>query len=83
MPRRRPQAELDEAREGFLAAREEVTSRYTGGESAAFLSRSFGNVGERWVAERLDEWEIPRRNRSSAAVVRGPGVPPLSKGTKP
>lgn len=74
---KRSRAELAETRAQFVAARAEVTERYQGGESAASLSRFFGNVGERWLAERLDEWEIPRRDRSVPAVTRGPEVPPL------
>lgn len=82
MPKR-SRAELAQSREKFVAARAEVTERYQGGESAASLSRFFGDVGEKWLAERLDEWGIPRRDRSAAAVPRGPGVPPLYEGARP
>lgn len=82
MPKR-SRAELAEARARFIAARATVTGRYTGGESAASLSRSFGNVGEKWLADQLDTWQIPRRDRSAAAVTRGPGVPPLPEDTRP
>ncbi|MGW8975111.1 hypothetical protein [Streptomyces platensis] len=80
---KRSRDELAKAREEFMASRAEVTERYQGGESAASLSRSFGNVGEKWLAEQLDAWEIPRRDRTAAAVVRGPGVPPLADGARP
>lgn len=82
MPKR-TRAELADARKKFLAARDTVTERYQRGESAASLSRSFGNVGEKWLADQLDTWEIPRRDRSAAAVTRGPGVPPLPEGARP
>ncbi len=55
--------------------REDVIRRYKDGRSSASLARSF-HVDTGWIAKRLDEWGVPRRDRSAAAVVRGPGVPP-------
>ncbi|WP_405671374.1 hypothetical protein [Streptomyces sp. NBC_01530] len=73
---RRTRAEVEAARAEFIAQRETVIKQYQGGESAAYLARAFG-VNGTWVAERLDEWGVPRRDRSAAAVVRGPGTPLL------
>lgn len=80
---KRSRVELAEARRKFVAARVEVIERYQGGESAASLSRAFDNVGEKWLAEQFDTWGVPRRDRTAAAVVRGPGVPPLAEGARP
>lgn len=73
---RRTKAEVEAAQNQLAASRREVAARYREGESAAALAREFG-VSPRWLAARLDEWGVPRRDRSAAAVVRGPGVPPL------
>ncbi len=73
---RRTKAEVQQARDAFTNAREDAIKRYQGGESAASLARSF-HVDTGWIAKRLDEWGVPRRDRSAAAVVRGPGVRPL------
>ncbi len=81
MPKR-SRAELGAARDKLIAARSEVTTRYLGGESAASLARSFGNVGEKWLADQLDAWDIPRRDRTAAMAVRGPQVTPPSEGAR-
>lgn len=73
---RRTKAEMEAARATFISQRDEVVKQYQGGESAAYLARRFGVSGG-WVAERLDEWGIVRRDRSAAAVVRGPGIRPM------
>ncbi|SDM62874.1 hypothetical protein SAMN04487981_10245 [Streptomyces sp. cf386] len=73
---RRTRAEVDAARAEFIRQRESVVKRYNDGEPAASLAREFAVTGT-WVAERLDEWGVPRRDRSAAAIVRGPGIPPL------
>ncbi|MEW2635741.1 hypothetical protein AB0903_29910 [Streptomyces sp. NPDC048389] len=73
---RRTKAEVTAARTQFIEQRETVVKRYQDGESAASLAESFGVSGT-WVAEQFDAWGVPRRDRSAAAVVRGPGVRPL------
>lgn len=78
MPRR-SREELTEARNKFIANRENVIVRYNEGESVASLARSYDYVGDGWVAEQLDSWGVPRRDRSAAAVARGPGVPPMPR----
>ncbi|ANZ18810.1 hypothetical protein SNOUR_27800 [Streptomyces noursei ATCC 11455] len=78
MPRR-SREELTKARSKFIANRENVIARYNEGESAASLARSYDYVGDGWVARQLDAWGVPRRDRSAAAVARGPGVPPMPR----
>jgi hypothetical protein len=73
---RRTTAEVQAAQTRLIERRQEVTERYREGESAAALAREF-IVDPGWLRKRLDEWGVPRRDRSTAAVVRGPGVPPL------
>ncbi|GGU57895.1 hypothetical protein GCM10010211_23470 [Streptomyces albospinus] len=76
MPRR-SREELTEARNKFIANRENVIARYNEGESAASLARSYASIRDGWVAKQVDAWDVPRRDRSAAAVARGPGVPPM------
>ncbi|MGW6061719.1 hypothetical protein [Streptomyces sp. NPDC055189] len=75
MPRR-TKAEVEAARAAFIKARDSVIQRYQDGESAAQLSREF-RVNSTWFADKLEKWGVPVRDRSAAAVVRGPGVRPL------
>ncbi|MFE9610195.1 hypothetical protein [Streptomyces sp. NPDC006012] len=59
MPRR-TRTEVRAAQAEFTDRRTEVVTRYRDGESIASLARSF-HVGHAWVAERLNEWGVPRR----------------------
>ncbi|MEU6480842.1 hypothetical protein ABZ858_28980 [Streptomyces sp. NPDC047017] len=70
MPRRTAD-EVQAARARFIECRAEVIDRYREGlASVASLAREFA-VTRRWVAERLDEWKTPRRDRAAAAALRG------------
>ncbi|WP_330174517.1 hypothetical protein OG875_13785 [Streptomyces sp. NBC_01498] len=82
MPRRTKE-EVQAAKERFIEARADVVARYNDGESAAALAAEFG-VHATWFAERLDEWEVPRRDPSAASVVRGPLAKlPFERDTQP
>jgi hypothetical protein len=59
MPRR-TEVEVHAAQAEFIASRTEVIARCRAGESIASLARSF-NLSHSWIAERLDEWGVPRR----------------------
>lgn len=61
MPRRTPD-EVRESRAEFVRNRESVVRRCQAGVSAAALAREF-HVSPAWVAERLDEWGVPRGRR--------------------
>lgn len=58
-----------------MAERKTVVRLYRKGESMAALCRMYG-VDSTWLSKRFDDWGEPRRDRSAASVVRGPGVPP-------
>ncbi|HEY8982604.1 MAG TPA: hypothetical protein VIU15_23830 [Streptomyces sp.] len=64
--RRRTSAEVREARAEFVAARESVVGRYRDGVSAAALAREF-RVSATFVAERLVEWGVGRREGGDSA----------------
>ncbi|MFD4855100.1 hypothetical protein [Streptomyces atratus] len=51
--------------------------RYTDGESLAALSREY-DVNPDWLGEQFNAWNVRRRDRSAAAVARGPGVSPYA-----
>ncbi|BCM69009.1 hypothetical protein EASAB2608_04343 [Streptomyces sp. EAS-AB2608] len=74
--KRRTRAEVEAAQNNFISNRDSVITRYRAGASAASLAREFA-VAPKWVGEQLENWGVPRRDRSAAAIVRGPGVPPL------
>lgn len=74
---RRTKAEVEAARGKVIAERETVVQRYRKGESMAALCRMH-EVDSTWLSERFDEWGEPRRDRSAASVVRGPGVQPIA-----
>ncbi|MFF4750532.1 hypothetical protein ACWD5R_17970 [Streptomyces sp. NPDC002514] len=59
MPRR-TRAEVRAAQAEFTDHRTDVITRYQDGESITSLARSF-QVSHTWVAERLNDWGVPRR----------------------
>ncbi|QNP71503.1 hypothetical protein IAG44_20095 [Streptomyces roseirectus] len=65
---RRTTAEVREARAEFVAARESVEARYRSGASAAALAREF-RVSPTYVAERLAEWGVPRRDGAPSSYI--------------
>ncbi|MFM9445119.1 hypothetical protein [Streptomyces acidiscabies] len=67
---RRTSEEVREARAEFVAARESVEARYRKGVSAAALAREF-RVSPTFVAERLVEWRVPRREPRASAPAYG------------
>ncbi|MFE5097711.1 hypothetical protein ACFRCI_47500 [Streptomyces sp. NPDC056638] len=75
--RRRSKEEIQRAREAVIANRDSVVLRYTDGESLAALSREY-DVNPDWLGKQFNAWNVPRRDRSAAAVVRGPGVSPYA-----
>lgn len=73
---RRSKAEVEQAQTRCAEDRDDVISRYQAGESAARISREY-RVNPAWLAVQLEGWGVQVRDRSAAAVVRGPGVRPL------
>lgn len=74
----RSREEVQASRNAVLEAKGTVIARYRLGDSMALLAREY-QVNADWLAARFDEWGEPRRDRSAAAVVRGPGVPPMPR----
>ncbi|WP_338684775.1 hypothetical protein QD712_30105 [Streptomyces acidiscabies] len=68
--RRRTSEEVREARAEFVAARDSVEARYREGVSAAVLAREF-RVSPTFVAERLVEWGVPRREPRASSSSYG------------
>ncbi|HEY8980158.1 MAG TPA: hypothetical protein VIU15_11310 [Streptomyces sp.] len=63
--RRRSSTEVRAARTEFITAQETVADRYRQGTSAAALAREF-RVSPTFVAERLAEWGVVRRDRDDS-----------------
>jgi len=76
---RRSSAEVREARAEFVAARESVGGRYREGASAAALAREF-RVSPTFVAERLVEWGVVRREGDGSAPSASPSSAASSYG---
>lgn len=83
----RTTAQKAAARENAREDKDRIITRYRDGASMSRLASEYG-VTSGWLALRFDEWKEPRRDfrtahlvrrrdRSAAAVVRGPGVRPL------
>ncbi|MGW1974822.1 hypothetical protein [Streptomyces sp. NPDC001889] len=53
------------ARERVIAQRDDVTRRYTNGESLLSLAHVY-NVSDSWLRDRFAEWDIPLRTRSES-----------------
>ncbi|MET8982602.1 hypothetical protein ABZX85_44195 [Streptomyces sp. NPDC004539] len=77
---RRTSEEVGEARAEFVGARESVEARYREGVSAAALAREF-RVSATFVAERLVEWGVSRREQRERW--EGPGVSPSGSDASP
>ncbi|MEU9335172.1 hypothetical protein AB0D49_18670 [Streptomyces sp. NPDC048290] len=54
--------EIRAAQAEFIRRRDDVIGRYQRGASVTSLAREF-KVSPTWVGERLDAWDVPRRNR--------------------
>ncbi|MFI8435105.1 hypothetical protein ACIGJO_15325 [Streptomyces sp. NPDC079020] len=65
------------ARVELLIHRDDVLRAYRDGASLLNLCRTW-QVDPRWLTTQFDAWGEPRRDRSAAAIARGPGIPPRS-----
>jgi len=63
-------------RERARADEDKIIERYRDGEAMSRIASDY-SVSDGWLALRFDEWGITRRDRSAAAVVRGPGIRPM------
>ena len=79
---RRSSAEVRAARAEFISARESVVSRYREGASAAAPAREF-RVSPMFVAERLGEWGVMRREGDDSTSSTSPSSAPAPAYSSP
>ncbi|MFJ8336471.1 hypothetical protein [Streptomyces sp. NPDC094437] len=72
--KRRTTAQVRDAQAKFTANRDDISARYLAGASVTGLAREY-QVAPTWIAERLDEWGVPRRARPSRPAPREPHSP--------